>query len=211
MFPESKLSHNTSTRVFEECSQWSIQAYAGPTTKNCADELFSSLKQGRYGFQYDSPIHSANVSFSHANIRSPTTAGGSGYFQPSQTPPRTPRKRISIGNLRSPLFKNHYPGQNIHITPPSSPCQSFSSPALFDEGNHERLKDVEKGLERFAMRIATTSDVEWQENWEWLNFFGSIFSDEGLTKIEDYLKISDFYESRSQVSYFFCYLNKLNY
>lgn len=174
--PEVKISLNSSVRLFEESNNWKIEGFAGPTTKEAANDLFTLLKQGRNGFLNDS----ANFLTS-----SPTGNGGGGDLTP-KTPPRTPRKNLSLGNshTRSPLLKYYVPG-----TPPRSP--GISSPSM-GEAINRRVKDVEKGLERFAMKLSYACNIEWRENWKCLGFFGDILNDDGLSKFNDLLGLQDF-------------------
>lgn len=191
--PEWKMSSSSiyaasSSRFLEESSHWKIKAYCGPTTKETAEDILNLLllKDGRV--RGDSPNQSLNNSFntslSHSLLMGPPGDGG-----PPATPPRTPRKRLSLSNsvTNSPMLV-----RNMHTsTPNPSPSKSCVVSPAFLDSNAQRMKDLEKGIERHAMKIAHTYKVQWNEEWRFLNFYGDISSEEGLTRMETQLKIEE--------------------
>ncbi|XP_045601444.2 ankyrin repeat and LEM domain-containing protein 2 homolog [Procambarus clarkii] len=51
-----------------------------------------------------------------------------------------------------------------------------------------RLTDQDKGLERLGRKLAAEKDVGWNEYWDFLGEFANLATDEGLLKLETYLK-----------------------
>ncbi|ENN71399.1 hypothetical protein YQE_11903, partial [Dendroctonus ponderosae] len=76
-------------------------------------------------------------------------------------------------------------------TPPRS--LNFNSPnsgrkSVAHNLNNLRLKDPQKGLERVGKNLADDFNVSWKEYWGFLDCFVDISSEEGLDRLETYLK-----------------------
>lgn len=59
---------------------------------------------------------------------------------------------------------------------------------MADNLNNLRFKDPQKGLERVGKNLADNFNVSWKEYWGFLDCFVDICSEEGLDRLETYLK-----------------------
>lgn len=50
-----------------------------------------------------------------------------------------------------------------------------------------KMRDVNKGVERVGRALASKFEVDWKEEWKFLDWFGDLSTDEGLERLEKYL------------------------
>nr|CAD7411914.1 unnamed protein product [Timema cristinae] len=80
---------------------------------------------------------------------------------------------------------------------PGSPMHQFTnSPS----SSAFRLQDAEKGLERVGRSLAQEFKVQWKEFWPFLNTFVDLSSQDGLQRLEEYLRIKFTLAGRKSVT-----------
>nr|CAD7591679.1 unnamed protein product [Timema genevievae] len=79
---------------------------------------------------------------------------------------------------------------------PGSPMHQFTN----SPSSAFRLQDAEKGLERVGRSLAQEFKVQWKEFWPFLNTFVDLSSQDGLQRLEEYLRIKFTLAGRKSVT-----------
>lgn len=163
-------------------SQIICDRYDGPDARNLSDKISALLQ-----YNYYVPVLRSEDNCAPPLIGQP--------FSPCSPPklnsdPRSPR--LEIHAYAGPMNKEGADKfRKMWKTPPRN--GNFGKSVISNRLNKSdsitnmRLRDHEKGLERWGNNLAKTMSVGWKEYWPFLDTFVDITSEEGLRQLENYL------------------------
>lgn len=164
---------------------WKIHAFAGPVDEHTAKEFRKMMKRSRhYLGGFTSPDTSFNTNTTETSpfgigipLNSTPPGPGTPKRNSFQYTPNTPPSlnQLLLSPIRSPLSIRQF-----------SNSPMFTSPVKMDTA--QRVRDVEKGLERNACEHCQRANIPWSEYWKFLGKFCDLSTESGLELLEAHLQ-----------------------
>jgi len=160
-----------------DLENYAIKAYAGPTSKEQAEELYGALKKSGVRRSIALSRQSSPIIVTNGNdskLADFEKEMGEGDSHTNMLSPYSP----IINALRTPSSPIFTSRKHASSTPCMSPCMP----------DHTlRARDAEKGLERIAQKVSSQRNIPWLEYWNFMEDFANFSCLEGLNKLEEYL------------------------